>query len=243
MPPQKRSTKTVARRTSNQKYDWDHLQQVFVEGLTLEDGSVKLLTLKELSDQFGVPYQRVREKSSELRWRDRRDKVQQELAYERQKQHRKRMVGESVEFDKNALNAAKIGVMLVTQRLGEIAKTHSKKASSLQEAQERLANGEAVEPHELYSAIWFKEIEGLAGALDRFQNIGMKALGTDIQKHEVTNPDGSMSTTVNVVGELHRDDPERLALILQAMRDTGILPSDALEIEDAEVVEEEKRAE
>jgi hypothetical protein len=95
----------------------------------------------------------------------------------------------------------------------------------------------------LYSAIWFKEIEGLAGALDRFQNIGMKALGTDIQKHEVTNPDGSMSTTVNVVGELHRDDPERLALILQAMRDTGILPSDALEIEDAEVVEEEKRAE
>lgn len=210
------------RRTATTKYDWDHLMDVFVEGEQLQDGSILLLNLKELAERYEVPYQRVREKASKQRWTDRRLNYQQKAAMERQREQRKTMVAESLAFDQNALSAAKLGMGLITARLAEIAQEHKVKQARIEDAQRRLERGEPVEKWELYSAIYPRDMETLASALDRFQTIGMRAMGTDVQRHEVTSPDGSMTnTTINVTAELHRDDPDRLALILEAMRDAG----------------------
>lgn len=242
MAVQKRAGRStaVARTSKNAKYDWPALQRVFVEGEEKDDGSLVTFNLKEISDRFGVPYQRVRERASQERWTDRRNVHQQQTAIERQRKQRKKMVDESVQFDVNALNAAKLGIGMSTARLAEIMSEHQVKQARVKDAQRRMEAGEPVEKWELYSAINYRELEGLAGAIERFQSVGMRAMGTDVQKHEVTSPDGSMaSTTINVTAELHREDADRMALILEAMRDANLIPDDSLDEILGEVVDED----
>ena len=247
MAVQKRARRStaVARTSKAAKYDWPALQRVFVEGEEKDDGSLVTFNLKEISDRFGVPYQRVRERASQERWTDRRNVHQQQTAVERQRKQRKKMVDESVQFDVNALNAAKLGIGMSTARLAEIMAEHQVKQARVKDAQRRMEAGEPVEKWELYSAINYRELEGLAGAIERFQSVGMRAMGTDVQKYEVTSPDGSMAaTTINVTAELHRDDADRMALILEAMQDAGLIPEDAIQdIIDGEVVGEDEEVE
>ena len=105
-----------------------------------------------------------------------------------------------------------------------------------------LQAGIKVKRTDLYSAIRYSELEGLASAADRFQSIGMKALGTDVQRVDINNI-GSGDTNVaivNVSAELARDDASRLGEVFAAMTDAGILPQEVLDAVtvDGEVIEE-----
>src|SRR5690606_36258755 len=97
-----------------------------------------------------------------------------------------------------------------------------------------------------------KELEGLASALDRFQSIAMKALGTDVQKVELSGADGGpvVQNQINIHAELVRDDVERAAAVIGALADSGQLPMELIEalaeaegedIVDAEIVEDDPK--
>ena len=75
------------------------------------------------------------------------------------------------------------------------------------------------------------------------QEIGNKALGTDVTRHEVSGPGGGpiQIDAVSVAEELLRDDPERLTALLAASQRAGLMDEDNIYY--AEIVEEQEDAE
>lgn len=247
MPPKKKTAQelaTVAKRRSGPapKYDYDSARLEYVEGIRQDDGSDRLPTLKELAERHDIPYTAIRRAASKERWTERQTTYQSQIANERQKKRIKELAGQALAFDTNAHKAAQLGVSMATARLAEIAEEFKAKQPRIKEARERMERGDPVEKWELYSAINYRELEGLSGALERFQSVGMKALGTDVNRHEVTSPDGSMQPQqINIHAELGRDDPERLGAFIQALHDVGLTPNDiaAEQVVDAEIVDDE----
>ena len=94
----------------------------------------------------------------------------------------------------------------------------------------------------------------LSKAALQFQEVGQKALGTDVQRvdiHHDINADIDVDVQVtSISAELSRDDPERLAAFLQAAKRAGLLDTmlsdqqsqdhpaiESGEVVDAEIVE------
>lgn len=247
MPPKKKTAQEIAavakkRSGPAPKYDYDAARLEYIQGIEQDDGSYKLLTIKDIAERHDIPYTALRRRSSKERWTDRQNTYQSQIAQEKQKKRAKELAGQSIEFDKNAHNAAKLGISMASARLAEIAEEFRSKQGAIREARERLERGDPVEKWELYSAVNYRELEGLAGALERFQTVGMRALGTDVQRHELTSPDGSMTPqNINITAELSRDDPDRLGAFLQAAAEVGLLDSlmeDDSGVIDAEVVDD-----
>lgn len=237
------ATKKAGKKSSRTRYPWETIRQAFVEGLTRGNDTDERvwLNLKELADHFDVPYQRVRERSASERWTALRHAEQVKLAQERQKRRQEKMIGESLDFDERSLNTAKVGMAMVQARLSEIADQLRRTRQTREEAIAKQERGEKVPRELLWSAVNYKEMDSLARAASTFQDIGMKALGTNVERHEITGADGGPIEVdaVSVAEELLRDDPERLAHLLHAAQRAELIGNE--DIVDAEVLDDEEQ--
>ena len=228
--PAGKPKKDIKRRPTAQKYDWETIRRDFIEGMPKAGTKDERWypTQKELAEMHEVPYIRVRKYATAERWTSKREAAQMVAIQARQRKRAKQIAKNAMDFDEKSHSVAKLGIAMVTTRLAEIGKEVQVKTPFRKDALERLERGESVTPEELYSAVRYKELEGLAGAAERFQTIGMKALGTDVQKIDV-NAEFGGTTNVNVVSvstEMRRDDTDRMAKMLEAMGEAGLLPEE-----------------
>ena len=241
--------KILQHTPSRAKYPWADIQRAYVEGLRVPGtkDERRWFNLKELAEHFGANYDLVWRRSSQYRWQDAKDAHERLAALERSRKRAKQIAENSLDFDEKSHNVAKMGLAMVTTRLAEIANEVQTKRPFRDDALRRLQNGEAVEREELYSAVRFAEMEGLASAAARFQEIGRKALGTDVERIDITGTQGNVNV-VNVRQEVRRDDPARLAEMLGVLAESGLVPAEmfdhltsneiAGEIVEGEVVDE-----
>lgn len=234
------------------KYDWFDLKTKFIEGYE-EDGSKErtFVNLKELSEREKVPLQRIRERAADERWYEQREAYQLRMVKARQAKRVLELAGESVDFDSKSLDLAKLGIGMVTARLAEIAREVQEQQRRREEALKLQAAGFDANPKDLKTVISARELDMLSKSAVQFQEVGQKALGTDVTRMEITQDihteiDVDVQMT-SISAELSRDDPERLAAFLQAAKRAGLLdtvlsesqPQDHPAIESGEVVEAE----
>jgi hypothetical protein len=209
------------------KYDYDGLRTAFVEGFPENpddpEGSRDWPNLRELSERTNVPYERIRERSAKERWVELRHAHQMEIAKQRRKKRVETLSTKAVEFDDRNLGIAELGLKLIGQRFTEIAKEVQLKAERRAKAEEMLRQGLPVDRYDLYSAIRSTEMNELARAADVLQNMGMKALGTDVERHSIDiSGDVTVDHSISVSQELERDDPDRLAAFMAAAQRSGV---------------------
>lgn len=207
------------------KHDWSQARITFIEGVpdAKNPDKVTYPNLREIAEMHKIPYQQVRAKAGKERWSEERATFQLDVAQKRRKSRALRLADESINFDDQSLSIAKIGQGLIAARFGEIAQELRVRQKPREAALKRMENGEFVDPIELRSAVWFKEISELASAAERIQTLGQRALGTDIEQIQI-----SMEQNVQVGGEisvrteLQRNDPERLAQMLNILQRSKI---------------------
>lgn len=235
-----RSTSTHVKRRRKGKYDWEVIRAQFVEGIPTKeddpDSDREWVNLRELSERTGVAYQQIRARAAEERWTDLRSAYQLDLTRKRQKARIEKLGSESVEFDDQALNIAKIGMRLVGTRMGEIARDVTDRQKLREQALFNRQQGYPIDYSDLRSAIHSTELERLGKSAQMFQEIGMRALGTNVERHEHTGANGepiNIQHHISVVQELERDDPDRLGAFLAAAHNAGVFDQlAALEDED-----------
>ncbi len=219
----------VIKRSQGYKYDWDSVRTQYIEGIKVVDKNGKatdsreFTSLKELAERCKVPYERVREVSARESWVENRTAYQMRIAKHRQAARIMKLSHESVDFDDKTLSLAKMGVGLIHTRLSEITEDVIVAQARKKVALEQLALGFEIDPKDLRSAIWSKEMDELARAAVIWQQIGAKSLGTDVIKHELqieASLDIDLAIT-SVSAELGRDDPDRLAAFMLAVQRSG----------------------
>lgn len=212
------------------RHPWEKVRDHYVE-------HPEEITLKELSEAYDIPYQSVRDRSSEEKWKFQRAAYQSEVHAKQTANRMKRMVEQANNFDDQSLRAAQIGQGLVAGRMAQIAELFAAGNHHHKVAAEKLKQGLPVERSELYSFINYKELGELAAALQRFQEVGRKALGTDIQRFDVQGEvQHNIEAHISIVQEMARDDVDRQAQLLEAMHRAGLI---SLEIEEADVEDAE----
>lgn len=207
------------------KHDWPTICRAFVEGVRLneDDEEKTFLQLNQIAERFGVPVQQVKHRSSTERWFEQREDYQRRMVRARQARRVLELAGESVEFDSKALSLAKLGMATVTTRMAEIAREVEEQQVRRIEALELIAAGKDADPGALMSAIDARELEVLARAASQWQQVGQKALGTDVQRMDIQQDIQVDAQITSISAELSRDDPERLAGFLQAAKRAGLL--------------------
>lgn len=213
-------------------YDWDTIRAEFIEGVPIPDSKDERewLNLKELSEKHDVPYLRVRKVASKERWTERRQAAQDIATLERAKVRASKIAKNALDFDERAHEIAKTGLSLVQARMAELGQDMIANRALREDALNRKRNGQPYKDKELYASIRYSEIDGLASAAARFQELGMKALGTDVKKIDLTAEGvGQTEITVNIGTEMQRDDPERLATMLGAMHQAGLVPDEVMQ--------------
>lgn len=224
--PEERKTR-VRKKVNGYKYDWFEVRTAFVEGLKDSNNPDErvFLNLRELSERMNVPVNRIRERSADERWFDLREQYQLKFARTRQAKRILELSKESVDFDSKSLTAAKLGIAMVTKRMSEIARDVADQDRRRDEAIKLSVAGFDIDPEDLRTMIDAREIDMLARAAVQWQQLGQKAMGTDIQRMEIQqdiNLDVDVEVT-SISAELGRDDPERLAAFLQAAKRAGLL--------------------
>lgn len=236
--PPKKPRKTPHRqqnRDRGYKYDWLEVRTAFIEGIQEEGQEEKtFMNMVEIAERFNIPVQRVRERGADERWYEQRNEYQLRMAKARQTKRILELSGESVDFDSKSLNVAKLGMAMVTARMSEIARDVKDQQRRREDAINQQMQGLPVDPEDLETVIDAKELNTLAQSAVMWQQLGQKALGTDIQRMEIQqdiqqNIDVDVQVT-SISAELGRDDPERLAGFLQAAKRAGLLQ----QIEEAE---------
>ena len=229
-----RKKRTKERKpTRGYKYDWDALRVQFIEGITKDNDEREFVNLKELALRSNVPYERVRERAAIESWYQNRQAYQLQLAKQRQAKRITELSKESLDFDSSNIKLAKMGVGIITARMGEIARDIQEQNKRRDEALKLQAAGFQIDPQDLISAIDSKELEMLARAAQSWQQVGQKALGTDVIKHEISGQIENIDIDVQVTSitaELGRDDPERLAAFLHAAQRAGLLDTEYIQI-------------
>lgn len=241
--------KEIKRRPGNAKHDWETVRRNYIEGIEKPDSEERWYpTLKELAELHKIAPVMVRQRSSEERWPSHREAANMIATQERQRKRARMVAKNALDFDERGHDTAKVGMAMVMTRLGEIAAQVAAQKPMRDDAIRRLRNGESVTKQELYSVIRAQELQELASAAERFQSVGMRALGTDVQRVDVTGMGGiagDVNVSVNVNQELQRDDIGRLTEMMGAMKDADLLPPgvyEALmqdEVMDAEVVDDD----
>lgn len=229
MPPRKKKEPAkppAKKRGARPKYNYELAQRYFVEGMPTDpddpDGDRDWPNLRVISERTDIPYERIREASAKDRWTDLKRASQQASAVERQKARMEKMGKQSIEFDERGLDIAKLGMQLIGVRMGEIAKLVGLNKELRKDAEERYARGESVERSELWSVVRADEMERLAKAAATLQDIGRKALGTDIERIEIDST-VTAEIAISVSAELERDDPDRLAAFFAAADRAGLM--------------------
>jgi len=216
--------------SGRQQYDWPFLKRMFIEGIPEDpdkpDGKREWLNLRELSERFAAPYKQVREHSADERWRDLKVEYQAKVMKKRQAQRASRMFEVGTEFDDLALDVGNKGLQLVQFRLTEMIRDGHLREQRRKAIMNSGASDDVLEEalKDLKSAVSANQLEQLAKAGALFQEIGMKAIGTDITQIQVTGAGGDpISHVVSVAAELERDDPNRLSGFMAAALRTGVM--------------------
>lgn len=218
------------RRAQGYKYDWDSIRTQYIEGIRVVSKNGKatdsreFTSLKELAERCKVPYERVRERSASESWRENRAAYQMKMARTRQAARIMKLSREAIDFDDMTFDVAKTGLKLIQVRLDEISQDVGLSQARKKVALEELAQGEKIDPKDLKSAIWSKEMDELARAAVVWQQIGAKSLGTDVIKHAL-QVEASLDIDVamtSVSAELGRNDPERLAAFMYLVQKVGL---------------------
>jgi hypothetical protein len=232
-----RNTDVTPKRLPIKRHPWEKILAHFVE-------SPEELTLKELGEAYGIPYQSMRERSSDHKWTLQRAQYQANLAQKRSNERVKRAVKDATDFDDQSLRAAQIGQSLVAGRMAQIAELFAASQAQHQSAVAELKQGNPVTRADTYSVINYRELGELAKALSLFQDVGRKALGTDINRFEI---DGAVQHTadvqVSIVQEMASDDIDRQAALLDAMQRAGLikLTIEPEDIQDVELIGEDEQ--
>ena len=240
----------MKRKVVQSKHNWEAAKADFVNGFAADPANPDVLkypTLKEISDNHQIPYQQVRAHSSNGRWAEERTAAQLEVAKKRRSDRVKKLASESERFDDQSLFIAKTMNGLIQARLVEISQELQARQDTRTRQLAELQGGEYVDPKEMRTAVWYKELNELASAASTAQQIGRKALGTDIDQIAI-----SMEQTIDVQGtlsvkaEMERTDTDRLAQMVQIVGRATIpalgelMPGedDGEEYDDEEPVEE-----
>lgn len=210
------------RKPRKTKHDWVTIREFFITNPD-ED-----LTLADVARMHGVKEQLVYRRSKDENWKWLR--LQYWTQVLKEKRHRRQMKNaeQSDEFDDKALDVAKMGMSLTQLRMGQIAKYFAAKQEDFNNAIEKLKLGYPTQRDEFFSAINYKEMRELAQAALMFQELGHKALGTSVDPLELGEmPDGAIGgpieQIVSIGDELTRNDPDRIAAMMEALDDAGIL--------------------
>ena len=236
-----RTTPKKVRRKPH-RYNWDAIRTAYVEGVVDEKNPDERQwgTLADVAAMFDAGANRVREKSADEHWPEQRVMYQKQLTERRQRKRASELGKAAVDLDSKALNVSKLGIAMVTTRLAEIAQEVQARAATKAETQARIEAGLPVEAYLLKPAVDARELDTLGRAAEQFHRLGLRALGEDIIKHEITGKDGGpIETEVKTISErMYESDAERLAAILNAVRDVGTIVIDEA-IEDADLVEDD----
>jgi len=240
--PAKKTAQAPTRTRTVVKHDWEKAKTVFVE-------QTEEISLKELSELTGIPYGQVRDRSSKEHWQYLRAEHQTTVQRAVTKGRVKKLLEQATAFDDQSLSAAKLGINLIQGRMMQIGQVFAASKKTFDDTVRRLQLGQPVSREELRSAVYSKEIIDLAAALERFQNVGRKALGIpDVQKFE-TEVHGSLDHNLidgepdlSVGQELRRFDGDRLAAVFDVASRLGLRLNDILgtsDVIDAEEVDED----
>lgn len=238
---------------ARRKHPWEQIATDYIEGTPVDpedpESEREYPTLKDLGTAYGIELYLVKERSRKDQWFKKRQQFQIVEAQRRMSTRKFSVLGKSIDFDDNAHKASELGMKLIQVRLGEIAYEVKAKQQLREDALQKMVSGQDYKKSDLYSAVNSREMESLAKAMSSFQEIGMKALGTDVIRHEISGIDTNIfvdnSTTnntqnnVSIQSEMQKDDPERLASILASLQDANLLPGIVDNMLEGETVDEE----
>lgn len=213
------------------KYDWDACMTEFMT-------SQPALNLKQVALRHGIPYGLVRNRAAKERWSVLRQQEQIALLKDNRQDFQLRMAKEAISFDETSIDVAKLGQGIIAGRLMEIARMVAAAGDTTNVVIEKLRAGLPLERKDLYSIVNYKELVSLAQAAAMFQEIGRKALGSDVVDGTILQGEAvtaDLEKVVSIGGELSKDDPNRLAAFLEALERAGITSLEA----DGEAAEED----
>lgn len=232
------------------KWDWERIREYFIMGIPEELGNGKdrearrFLNLPDTAKHWKIPLPTLQQKAAKERWYDQRRSYQHDLEGAKRSRRISELQSESVDFDSSALKTAKLGVSMVSARMAEIAQDYQERKRVRDAAIERARQGGLIDPGELATVIDGKELDTLARAASQWHALGQRALGLDVQRHEITGTDGQpieVSAQVSVTEELERDNPDRLASFITVVQRTPglfeLLTEQHEDIIDGEIVE------
>lgn len=249
VPPKERSA------GPRPQYDWVTIRDEYVNGYEREGARDEFdrvyPTQAELAEKYGCAIPTIAARASRERWSALKDNAAIELAKEVQRKRARKIAHSAIQFDDNSLKVGEMGVALIMSRLAEIATESRVRKEQRDLAIEALANGEDVKVRDLRSAVYHQEMLSLANAAEKFQQIGLRALGQEDGGNTLNvNVDASTNNTMNVAQEMVRDDKERAGALVAAFAEIGALPAGFIEslrtvdraereeVVDAEIVED-----
>lgn len=238
----RRSRRTPGTPRGSYKYDWPAIRAAYVEGVKDEDGNRTWPTQQAVADLFEMKVERIKERASKERWTEQKAAFSREWHEERQKKRQKELVAAALDVDSKSINVARLGLALVTKRIAEIAKESEGMAKRAELINHYIDNGLKIPDKLLQPTIDAREMVALAQAAQGYQQLGLKALGEDVQRVEVTGRDGGavQIEVRKVADEVMRDDNNRLAALLNASAELQAQLLGEMDIEDADIVEDEE---
>lgn len=190
-----------------QKWDWLAVKRRYVEGVYDNDRKAHTFpSLTQVAEHFGIPSNRVREKSASDGWVGAREQYQAQLEVTRQQARAAALARSGLDLDDRALDVSKAGLQLVNVALQEqITAAQAARAATVGEGTPR-------------SGIDSLKLQRLAAAAELFHKIGLRAVGDpETSRIEITGAGGRP-----IEMELHRDDPERLTGVLAVLGQAGL---------------------
>lgn len=231
-----REEQAKAKRVVMGKYDWERARELFIS-------AEPAISLKQLATDLNMSYPYMRQKAAQERWNYLRVEEQRRLFKKRREETARKNLEKAMRFDEASIATATLGQTLVMARLSEIAELHAATKSAMSQTIANIRAGMPVRKEDLYSAIRFTELKELGLAAKLFQDMGRMAFGIDSTSLEEQAGDGSIENVISVSAELGKDDPRRLAAMLEAFERAGLVSVNMLtdddDEEDGEVVEGE----
>jgi hypothetical protein len=226
--------------TRRGRHDWEAIRAAYTEGMPKDDADNdedrEWPTLEEVAERFDIRADQVRRRAGKESWSLQRVAVQRRIADTRTKKRASALARESVEFDTRTLSIAKMGQGAIAMRVAEILQDAHQHQQRRTEAAQRTAAGQPSDWRDYVSPVDARELDSLARAAQTFQMMGRKAMGEDVQHHDVeVNVSGEIEH-VSVADTLKQDDPDRLAAFIKAAVQSGLPFGDIIE---AELVEDD----
>ena len=207
---------------SNQQWDWEKIRDRYVRGWPVSNKENEYLSLRSLAKRIGINPEIVKERCAKEKWTDLRSTFQQANQRAVIEKRREASAKRVLDFDEKQYNMSLVGTGLVVRRLEEIQNDVEQLRAIREAALEAKASGQPYDETALRSAIYHRELEALAKAGAAFQEIGMRALGIDKQRMEITNIEATQNN-ISITAELKKDDTDRLAAFIQVANDTGVI--------------------